>query len=177
VSFGAALTFPRTNDDATVGAVKYGGILYAGEYGNTDLGGTLPTLQTATVTSAGSLHFTGSASTGTASLIPFYKMHHQRYTVYWKMSSANTGSSYEAEAATLAGQAAVRSVSGASGGAVVGFIGNGTAGPTVATPSTGGWSTIGSVTTNVNLNAGTNTIQLGNTTGWAPDVDRIVVGA
>jgi hypothetical protein len=120
--------------------------------------------------------------------------------------------SYEIEAGVLAGQAAVRSSAGASGGALVGYVGNGTAnytrlavtaagagshpvtiyyaagaarsvtltvngvaGPTVSTPSTGGWDTIGSVTTTVSLNAGTNTVQLGNPTGWAPDLDRIVV--
>ncbi|WP_433220906.1 carbohydrate-binding protein [Dactylosporangium sp. CS-047395] len=126
-----------------------------------------------------------------------------------------TGTSYEAESSanTLAGQAAIRTSSGASGGAFVGYVGNGTAntlrfntitataagtrtvrlyyasgaaravtltvngtaGPTVNTPSTGGWDTVGSVTATVTLRAGTNTIQLGNTTGWAPDIDRIVV--
>ncbi|MER7283654.1 carbohydrate-binding protein [Dactylosporangium sp. NPDC000244] len=126
-----------------------------------------------------------------------------------------SGGSYEAEspANTLTGQAAVRSSAGASGGALVGYVGNGSAnalrlnnvtasaagsrtvrvyyaagsarsvtltvngttGPTVSTPSTGGWDTVGSVTATVTLNAGANTIQLGNTTGWAPDIDRIVV--
>ena len=190
VTMGAALTFPRANDNANVGAVKYGAILYAGEYGTTDLGGTLPTLQTASVTAAGTLHFTGTASTGAVSLIPFYKMHHQRYTVYWNLAgSPPDGSSYEAESATLAGQAAVRSSAGASGGALVGYVGNGTAnylrfgnvsatragshtvtiyyaagearsvtltvngaaGPTVSTPSTGGWDTVGSVGVAVTL--------------------------
>ncbi|GAA5200046.1 hypothetical protein GCM10023322_77030 [Rugosimonospora acidiphila] len=123
--------------------------------------------------------------------------------------------SYEAEASgnTRAGQAAVRSSSAASGGALVGYVGNGTANylqfngvtggtagshtitiyyasgenrsttlsvnggaaTTVNTPSTGGWDTIGSVTTTLTLNAGSNTIRLGNPTGWAPDLDRIVV--
>src|SRR5690348_8327387 len=46
----AALTFPRTNDNANVGAVKYGAIVYAGEYGSTDLNSVLPTLQTASLT-------------------------------------------------------------------------------------------------------------------------------
>ncbi|WP_432992213.1 carbohydrate-binding protein [Dactylosporangium sp. CA-233914] len=126
-----------------------------------------------------------------------------------------TGTSYEAEASgnTLGGQAAIRSSSGASGGALVGYVGNGTAnflrfnnvtaaaagsktvriyyasgaarsvtltvngaaGATVSTPSTGGWDTVGSVTATVTLQAGNNTIQLGNATGWAPDIDRIVV--
>jgi DUF1680 family protein len=214
VTLGAALTFPRANDNAGVGAVRYGAILYAGEYGTTDLGGALPTLQTASIAAAGTLHLTGTASTGAVSLIPFYKTHHQRYTVYWNLSGSTSGSiSYEAEAATRAGQAAVRSSAGASGGALVGYVGNGTAnyvrftnvtaaragshtvtiyyasgaarsvtltvngtaGPTVSTPSTGGWDTVGSVTATVTLAAGSNTIQLGNAIGWAPDLDRIVV--
>jgi len=123
--------------------------------------------------------------------------------------------SFEAEASanTRGGQAAVRNSPGASGGALVGFVGNGTAnflqyntiagntagsrpvtiyyasgadrsvsvsvngGPatTVSTPNTGGWDTVGSVTVNLTLNAGANTIRLGNATGWAPDLDRITL--
>lgn len=123
--------------------------------------------------------------------------------------------SFEAEASanTRGGQAAVRNSPNASGGALVGFVGNGTANflqynniagvtagsrpvtvyyasganrsvqisvnggalVTVSTPSTGGWDTIGSVTVNLNLNAGANTIRFGNTTGWAPDLDRITL--
>jgi hypothetical protein len=128
----ATLTFPRANDNAGIGAAQYGAIVLAGEYGSTDLGGNLPTLQTAGVTQdpADPLHFTGTASTGAVSLIPFYKTHHQRYTVYWKLTGGGQpGTSYEAEAAgnTLAGQAATRSSAGASGGALVGYVGGGTA--------------------------------------------------
>ena len=128
----AALTFPRANDNATIGAVQYGAIVLAGEYGSTDLGGNLPTLQTAGLTQdpANSLHFTGTASTGAVSLIPFSKMHHQRYTVYWKLTGGGEqGASYEAEASgnTLAGQAAVRGSAGASGGSLVGYVGGGAA--------------------------------------------------
>lgn len=125
------------------------------------------------------------------------------------------GKSYEAESAenTLGGQAAARTAAGASGGAVVGYVGNGaanylqfanvmggTAGShkvtvyyasaaarattisvnggaavTVNPPSTGGWDTIGSITVNLTLTAGANTLRFGNPTGWAPDFDRIVV--
>ncbi len=52
---------------------------------------------------------------------------------------------------------------------------NGGAGTTVNTPSTGGWDTVGSVSTSLSLAAGANTIRIGNTGGWAPDIDRIVV--
>ncbi|GAA5179923.1 glycoside hydrolase family 127 protein [Rugosimonospora acidiphila] len=88
----ATLTFPRANDNANVGAVKYGAIVYAGEYGNTDLNSVLPTLQTGSLVQdpANPLHFTGTASTGSVSLIPFYKTHHERYTVYWNLSGGGT---------------------------------------------------------------------------------------
>ena len=120
--------------------------------------------------------------------------------------------SYEAESGTLGGQAAVRSSPGASGGALVGYVGGGAANylqlsvnapagahpvriyyasgearsltasvnggtaVTVSTPSTGGWDTVGSVSATLNLAAGLNTIRVGNASGWAPDIDRIVVG-
>jgi hypothetical protein len=123
--------------------------------------------------------------------------------------------SYEAEASgnTLGGQAAARSSTNASGGALVGYVGNGTAdylqfnnvsvgkagthtvtvyyasgenrsvtisanggtGVTVSTPSSGGWDTIASVSATLTLNAGPNTLRLGNAAGWAPDLDRIIV--
>ncbi|MEN3304814.1 MAG: uncharacterized protein V7603_1016 [Micromonosporaceae bacterium] len=216
----ATLAFPRANDNANIGAVRYGAIVLAGEYGSTDVG-SLPTLQTGTVTQdpANLLRFTGTASTGPVSLIPFYRTHHQRYTVYWNLSGQPPpGRSYEAEASgnTLAGQAAVRSSAAASGGALVGFVGNGTANflqfnnvqsgtgsagahpvtvyyasgdnrsatisvnggaaTTVSTPSTGGWNTVGSVSVTLALDAGANTLRFGNPSGWAPDLDRIVVG-
>ena len=107
----------------------------------------------------------------------------------------------------------MRSSSGASGGALVGCIGDGTANylqfnnvsgttagshrltvyyasgesrsltvsvngaaaTTLATPSTGGWDTVGSVATTVTLTSGANTVGIGDPTGWAPDIDRIVV--
>jgi len=133
----------------------------------------------------------------------------------WRAQDGGTssGSSYEAESGTLAGQAAVRSSSGASGGALVGYVGggsanylqfsgvdstagahpvtifyasgearsltvsvNGGAAVSVATPGTGGWDTVGSVSVTLTLAAGANTIRIGNASGWAPDIDRIVVG-
>ena len=214
VSVPATLTFPRANDDAGVGAAKYGAIVLAGQYGSTNLS-ALPTLQTGTLVqdSANPLRFTGTASTGAVTLLPFYSTHHVRYSVYWRLSgSPPAGTSYEAESGILAGQAAVRSSSGASGGALVGYVGGGTANYlqfnnvnatagshtvtifyasgearsltlsvnggaalTVSTPSTGGWDTVGSVSTTLTLAAGANTIRVGNPSGWAPDLDRIVV--
>ncbi|MEV4052436.1 beta-L-arabinofuranosidase domain-containing protein [Amycolatopsis sp. NPDC049688] len=215
VSLPASLTFPRANDDAGVGAAKYGAIVLAGQYGSANLS-ALPTLQTGSLTQdpANPLRFTGTASTGAVTLLPFYATHHQRYTVYWRLTGTPpTGTPYEAEAATLAGQAAVRSSPGASGGALVGYVGggsanylqfngvnspagahpvtifyasgearsltvsvNGGAAVPVDTPSTGGWDTIGSVQVTLTLASGANTIRIGNASGWAPDLDRIVVG-
>ncbi|TDV42203.1 beta-L-arabinofuranosidase domain-containing protein [Actinophytocola oryzae] len=216
VAVPATLTFPRANDNASIGAVRYGAIVLAGQYGSTDLNGTLPTLQTNTLVqdSTNPLRFTGTASTGAVTLLPYYVTHHQRYTVYWRMGSTPAGTSYEAEATanTLGGQAVRRNSSGASGGAVVGYVGNGTANylqfnnvtatagthavtvyyasgdsrslsvsanggtaTTVTAPSTGGWDTPASVTVTLTLVAGTNTIRIGNASGWAPDIDRIVV--
>jgi DUF1680 family protein len=214
VAVPATLTFPRANDDGGVGAAKYGAIVLAGQYGTNNLS-ALPTLQTGSLVqdSTNPLRFTGTASTGAITLLPYYATHHQRYTVYWRLTgSPPAGTSYEAEAGTLGGQAAVRSSSGASGGALVGYVGNGTANylqfnnvnatagahqvtifyasgaarsltasvnggtaTNVNTPSTGGWDTIGSVTMTLTLAAGANTIRIGNSTGWAPDIDRIVV--
>jgi hypothetical protein len=163
---------------------------------------------------ANPLRFTGTASTGAVTLLPFSATHHQRYTVYWRLNGTPpAGTSYEAEAGTLAGQAAVRSSPGASGGALVGYVGggsanylqfsgvnatagahpvtifyaagearsltvsvNGGAAVSVGTPATGGWDTVGSVQVTLTLAAGANTIRLGNPSGWAPDIDRIVVG-
>jgi hypothetical protein len=45
----------------------------------------------------------------------------------------------------------------------------------LTTPSTGSWSTVGSVTTNVALAAGDNTIKFDKAGGYAPDLDRITV--
>jgi hypothetical protein len=49
---------------------------------------------------------------------------------------------------------------------------NGGAAVSVSTPSTGGWDTVGSVSVTLTLLAGTNTIRLGNPSGWAPDLDQ-----
>lgn len=47
----------------------------------------------------------------------------------------------------------------------------------VSCPGTGNWSTVSSITTNVTLNAGSNTIKLDNGSGtaYAPDIDKIIV--
>src|SRR5262245_31321689 len=110
VSVPATLTFPRANDNSAIGAAKYGAIVLAGQYGTNNLS-TMPTLQTNTLVqdSTNPLRFTGTASTGAVTLLPYYATHHVRYTVYWRMTGTPpSGTSYEAEATanTLGGQAA-----------------------------------------------------------------------
>lgn len=64
------------------------------------------------------------------------------------------------------GSAEARSLSvRVNGGAVVNY----------SLASTGGWDTIGTAQLTVSLNAGSNTIQLFNSLGWAPDIDKVTV--
>ncbi|WP_410668045.1 carbohydrate-binding protein [Amycolatopsis sp. cmx-4-68] len=124
------------------------------------------------------------------------------------------GRSYEAEAAgnTLSGTAVVAGCAACSGGAKVGYLGNGanltfthvdggtggtrtvtvryasavartatiransTAGTVVTFAPTADWTTPGSTTVALTLQAGTeNTITIGNPSDWAPDIDSIAV--
>jgi alpha-galactosidase len=52
---------------------------------------------------------------------------------------------------------------------------NGGAGTSASYASLGNWTTVGTKTFTITLNAGNNTIKLYNDTGWAPDFDRITV--
>ena len=79
----AAIAFERAPDSAVVQSVRYGGIVLAGAYGTTELT-RLPTLIPSSIQPTSTpLEFTAQASGSQVRLIPFYKMHHQRYTVYW----------------------------------------------------------------------------------------------
>jgi DUF1680 family protein len=86
MSVTPTLTFEPTPDNAAVQAVKFGGIVLAGEYGTNNLS-ALPRLTTGSLRADPSvpLRYTGTASTGAVSLIPFFRMHHQHYTVYWQV--------------------------------------------------------------------------------------------
>jgi hypothetical protein len=66
--------------------VKHGPIVLAGAYGTNNLS-ALPTLDAASLRqSTTPLQYTATASTGAVTLLPFYKMHGQRYTVYWTVA-------------------------------------------------------------------------------------------
>lgn len=82
-----ALTRSSTPDNVNTQAVKVGPIVLAGAYGSNNLS-ALPTLNANTLTATSTpLQYTATASTGSVTLFPFYKMHHQRYTVYWNVTS------------------------------------------------------------------------------------------
>jgi DUF1680 family protein len=86
VSTPMALHRESTPDNAAVQAVQVGPIVLAGAYGSTNLS-ALPTLNPATIAAtADPLQYTATASTGGVSLLPFYRMHGQRYTVYWTVT-------------------------------------------------------------------------------------------
>ena len=52
---------------------------------------------------------------------------------------------------------------------------NGGPGQTIQFTPTGGFSTPGTMTVTLSLSAGTNTIQFGNPTAYAPDFDKVSV--
>ncbi|MEU7476875.1 beta-L-arabinofuranosidase domain-containing protein [Lentzea sp. NPDC042327] len=75
----------RAPDDKRVRTVEVGPIVLAGAYGTNDLA-HLPTLRTATLRpTANPLRYTAMASTGPVTLLPFFRLHGQRYTVYWRV--------------------------------------------------------------------------------------------
>lgn len=86
VSLPMALHREATPDNAAVQAVKFGPIVLSGAYGTNNLS-SMPTLTPSSIQpTATPLQFTATASTGAVTMIPFYKMHGQRYTVYWNVS-------------------------------------------------------------------------------------------
>jgi hypothetical protein len=47
---------------------------------------------------------------------------------------------------------------------------------TITFGGTVNWSTVGSLTVAITLQAGANSVQFGSPTSWAPDLDKIIVG-
>jgi DUF1680 family protein len=82
------LRFEKAPDDATVGGVMYGIQLLAGGYGTNNLS-SMPTLNATTVakTNDDTLKFNATPSTGALTMVPFSRMHGQRYSVYWKLTN------------------------------------------------------------------------------------------
>ncbi|NMO54137.1 hypothetical protein HH310_23505 [Actinoplanes sp. TBRC 11911] len=86
VTLPMALTRESTNDNASVQAVKVGPIVLGGLFGTQNLG-SLPTLNPSTIAATSTpLQYTA----GGVTLSPFYKVHGQRYSVYWSVSGGGT---------------------------------------------------------------------------------------
>ena len=86
ISTPMALSFEATPDNPNVKAVKHGPIVLAGAYGTNNLT-SMPSLTQSSVTATATpLQYTATASTGGVTLFPFYKMHGQRYNVYWNIA-------------------------------------------------------------------------------------------
>ncbi|MFF5232909.1 beta-L-arabinofuranosidase domain-containing protein [Dactylosporangium sp. NPDC000521] len=83
VTLPMALTREAANDNSSVQAVKVGPIVLGGLFGTSDLS-ALPVLNPATLTATATpLQYTAGGTT----LQPFYKVHGQRYSVYWSVNS------------------------------------------------------------------------------------------
>jgi DUF1680 family protein len=81
-----ALTREPANDNSTVQAVKVGPIVLGGLFGTSNLS-ALPVLDPATLTATSTpLQYTAAGVT----LQPFYKVHGQRYSVYWSVTGGPT---------------------------------------------------------------------------------------
>jgi DUF1680 family protein len=90
VTLPMALSREATNDNATVQAVKAGPIVLAGLFGTTNLS-ALPALDPASLapTSTPLVYTAGSVT-----LQPFYKVHGQRYSVYWSVTGTSLVAHY-----------------------------------------------------------------------------------
>lgn len=87
-----AVRIEPSNDDPAVGAVLYGPVVLAGNYGSTALS-ALPSLATSSITrtSTSALTFTATANGSTVNLVPFYDAHGFNYTVYWATGTSAGG--------------------------------------------------------------------------------------
>jgi hypothetical protein len=86
VTLPMALTRESANDNAAVQAVKVGPIVLGGLFGTSNLS-ALPTLNPASLAPTSTpLQYTANGVT----LAPFYKVHGQRYSVYWSVSGSQT---------------------------------------------------------------------------------------
>jgi DUF1680 family protein len=87
VAMPMALRLEATPDNPSLKALFYGPVLLAGAYGTNNLSQS-PTLDSSSIRpTATPLQFTAIASGASVTLFPFYKMHGQRYSVYWNATS------------------------------------------------------------------------------------------
>ncbi|GHH40209.1 glycoside hydrolase family 127 protein [Lentzea cavernae] len=87
ISLPMTLNRESTPDNRTVQAVRHGPIVLAGAYGTNNLQ-AMPVLRPSTIRATSTpLQYTATASTGQVTLMPFYKVHGQRYNVYWTVAA------------------------------------------------------------------------------------------
>lgn len=90
VTLPMALTREATNDNSNVQAVKVGPIVLGGLLGTSNLT-ALPVLDPASLTATTTpLQYTANG----VSLVPFYKAHGQRYSVYWSITGSTLVANY-----------------------------------------------------------------------------------
>jgi DUF1680 family protein len=125
-----SIRFEISPDNSKVGGVMYGAQLLAGAYGQNNLS-SIPSLDASTVkkSDGNSLRFTATANTGPVNLIPFYQMHHQRYSVYWTLNNIPVVSTFSPDNIS-AENSKIVSVSLVSSGVKIDFHSR----PTQATP-------------------------------------------
>ncbi|MFI1510313.1 beta-L-arabinofuranosidase domain-containing protein [Streptomyces sp. NPDC020597] len=111
------------NDNANVSAITYGPVVLSGNYGDSTLG-SLPTLDTSSITrtSSSSLAFTATAGGSTVNLGPFYDAHGHNYTVYW-----NAGGTFRLANAASGLLLGIQNMSTTDGGRALQWSDNGTA--------------------------------------------------
>ncbi|MFW6694963.1 beta-L-arabinofuranosidase domain-containing protein [Streptomyces sp. MAR4 CNX-425] len=116
------------NDAPDVAAVTYGPVVLSGDYGNTSLG-SLPSLDTASITRTGSdsLAFTATADGATVNLGPFYDAHGHNYTVYWNADGQGGTDTVRLVNAASALVLGIQDMSTADGGRALQWHDSGTA--------------------------------------------------
>ncbi|EXK28809.1 hypothetical protein FOMG_14703 [Fusarium oxysporum f. sp. melonis 26406] len=80
------------NDDQTLGAIAFGPVILAGNYGQSTLNGN-PTIDLASIKRKGNTDLTFGATSGgkAVELGPFYDAQGYNYAVYWKLSGKLSG--------------------------------------------------------------------------------------
>ncbi|SCO76376.1 uncharacterized protein FRV6_00588 [Fusarium oxysporum] len=80
------------NDDQTLGAIAFGPVILAGNYGQSTLNGN-PTIDLASIKRKGNTNLTFGATSGgkAVELGPFYDAQGFNYAVYWKLSGKLSG--------------------------------------------------------------------------------------
>ncbi|WP_127502572.1 glycoside hydrolase family 127 protein [Actinoplanes solisilvae] len=114
VTLPMALTRESTPDSSTTQAIKLGPIVLGGLFGSQNLS-ALPSLDPATLT---------PTSAGGVALQPFYKVHGQRYSVYWSVTGSPFVAHYPFDGSPADASGNGRTATVYSAGYVTGRTGN-----------------------------------------------------